>query len=89
MGIWKSDAAVAEAEELQKAIFRWTGGGGNAQKPGPDGVGRRSQGRGGEWSEDGRTVCVTGGVSFVGSALVDRLLGRGYTVRLLVESQGL
>jgi hypothetical protein len=35
-----------------------------------------------------RAVCVTGGISFVGFAVVDRLLRHGYTVRLALETQG-
>jgi hypothetical protein len=35
-----------------------------------------------------RTVCVTGGISFIGFAVVDRLLRHGYTVRLALETQG-
>jgi nucleoside-diphosphate-sugar epimerase len=34
------------------------------------------------------TVCVTGGISFIGFAVVDRLLRLGYTVRLALETQG-
>jgi nucleoside-diphosphate-sugar epimerase len=33
-------------------------------------------------------VCVTGGISFVGLAVVDRLLRHGYAVRLALETQG-
>lgn len=39
--------------------------------------------------DDGeRTVCVTSGVSFLGRAVVDRLLLRGYSVRILVDTEG-
>jgi hypothetical protein len=37
---------------------------------------------------DDRIVCVTGGISFVGFAVVNRLLEVGYTVRLALETQG-
>lgn len=37
---------------------------------------------------EARTVCVTGGTSFVGFAVVDRLLRHGYNVRLALETQG-
>jgi hypothetical protein len=36
---------------------------------------------------EARTVCVTGGISFVGLAVVDRLLRHGYAVRLALETQ--
>ncbi|XP_068303645.1 cinnamoyl-CoA reductase-like SNL6 [Pyrus communis] len=37
--------------------------------------------------EEDMLVCVTSGVSFLGLALVDRLLRRGYSVRLVVDNQ--
>lgn len=33
------------------------------------------------------TVCVTSGISFLGFAVANRLLSRGYTVRLLLDTQ--
>lgn len=36
----------------------------------------------------GTTVCVTSGISFLGFAVANRLLSRGYTVRLLLDTQG-
>ncbi|MBA0697547.1 hypothetical protein Goari_021085 [Gossypium aridum] len=36
-----------------------------------------------------KLVCVTSGVSFLGLALVNRLLLRGYSVRILVDNQGI
>ncbi|BBH00416.1 NAD(P)-binding Rossmann-fold superfamily protein, partial [Prunus dulcis] len=36
--------------------------------------------------EEDRLVCVTSGVSFLGLALVNRLLLRGYSVRILVDN---
>ena len=41
--------------------------------------------------EDGdrdRPVCVTSGLSFLGVAVVDRLLSRGYSVRIVVDNPG-
>lgn len=78
------------AEELREVILRscGVGGGCSGRKAGPGGVRRRKGGDGTGW-EEGRVVCVTGGVSFVGSAIVRRLLARGYAVRLLVDTQGL
>lgn len=36
-----------------------------------------------------KLVCVTGGVSYFGFALVNRLLLHGYIVRVLVDNQGI
>lgn len=33
-------------------------------------------------------ICVTSGVSFLGLAVVNRLLLRGYSVRIIVDNQG-
>ncbi|RZR89051.1 hypothetical protein BHM03_00016712 [Ensete ventricosum] len=82
-------SAEVEAEELREVILRSCGGGGGGcswRKAGPGGVRRRTGGDGTGW-EEGRVVCVTGGVSFVGAAIVRRLLARGYAVRLLVDTQ--
>lgn len=35
-----------------------------------------------------KKVCVTSGVSFLGIAIVNQLLLRGYSVRVIVEKQG-
>ncbi|KAM1015123.1 hypothetical protein ACFX1Q_044855 [Malus domestica] len=40
----------------------------------------------GDYEQD-MLVCVTSGVSFLGLAIVDRLLHRGYSVRLIVDNQ--
>ncbi|KAG6502492.1 cinnamoyl-CoA reductase-like SNL6 [Zingiber officinale] len=86
MGIWRrSDAEAAAVEELRKEVMRQTGSSvGNVRKPGPDGVRRKKDGGA---AREGREVCVTGGVSFVSSAIVQRLLRQGFAVRLIVESQ--
>lgn len=36
-----------------------------------------------------RFVCVTGGVSFLGLAIVNHLLTRGYSVRIVVDNPGI
>ncbi|WOL14472.1 cinnamoyl-CoA reductase-like SNL6 [Canna indica] len=86
MGVLRSTVTLeAEIEEMRETLLR--GGGGKAEtgKAGPGGVQRRSAGDAG--GGDGRMVCVTGGISFVGFAIVNRLLDRGYTVRLALETQ--
>lgn len=35
-----------------------------------------------------KLVCVTSGVSFLGLAIVNRLLRRGYSVRIIVHTEG-
>ena len=35
-----------------------------------------------------KVVCVTSGVSFLGIAIVNQLLLRGYNVRIIVDNQG-
>uniref|UniRef100_A0A2P2LQV0 Uncharacterized protein MANES_15G165400 n=1 Tax=Rhizophora mucronata TaxID=61149 RepID=A0A2P2LQV0_RHIMU len=35
-----------------------------------------------------KLVCVTSGVSFLGLAVVHRLLSRGYSVRIVVDNEG-
>ena len=39
--------------------------------------------------EEGTLVCVTSGVSYLGLALVNQLLIRGYSVRITVENPGM
>jgi hypothetical protein len=84
MGVLRSTQSLqAEVDELRASLLvgpEWRPAGGHAdakRAPGgePGGAGAR-------------TVCVTGGISFVGFALVDSLLGHGYTVRLALETQG-
>ena len=38
--------------------------------------------------ERGGLVCVTSGLSFLGVAIVNRLLTRGYSVRIIVDNPG-
>ncbi|XP_009406301.2 cinnamoyl-CoA reductase-like SNL6 [Musa acuminata AAA Group] len=87
MGVLRSTASLeAEIEEMRETLLR-SGGSGRADvlKAEPGGVRRRVVGDGG--GGDARTVCVTGGISFIGFAVVNRLLDRGYTVRLALQSQ--
>ena len=36
-----------------------------------------------------KLVCVTSGVSYLGLAIVNKLLLRGYSVRIIVENEGI
>jgi nucleoside-diphosphate-sugar epimerase len=53
---------------------------GNSQLPGRD---IRSNGLGPEAPEKGQTLLVTGGAGYIGCVLIERLLARGYNVRVL------
>jgi hypothetical protein len=91
MGVLRSTQSLqAEVDELRAALL--AGGGHEAA-----GGWRRSAGHADAKRSPGgdaggaaaRAVCVTGGISFVGFAVVDRLLRHGYTVRLALETQGI
>lgn len=88
MGVLRSSVSLeAEINEMREALLR--GGGGvriGSRKGDPEGVRWRADGEAG--GSAGRTVCVTGGISFVGFAIINRLLDRGYTVRLALDTQG-
>jgi hypothetical protein len=79
MGVLRSTQSMeAEVEEMRAALLL-------------TGACRRGAGaakRAAEGAPEARTVCVTGGASFVGFALVHRLLRHGYHVRLALETQG-
>ncbi|KAG6504688.1 hypothetical protein ZIOFF_037024 [Zingiber officinale] len=88
MGVLRSTVSLeAEIEEMRAALQRsGESAEAAARKAGPGGF--RLRVHGGENGGDERMVCVTGGISFVGFAIVNRLLDRGYTVRLALETQG-
>ncbi|GJN18273.1 hypothetical protein PR202_gb05416 [Eleusine coracana subsp. coracana] len=83
MGVLRSTQSLqAEVDELRASLmvgagWRPSGGHAHAKRAPGDEPGAASA----------RTVCVTGGISFVGFAVVDRLLRHGYTVRLALETQ--
>uniref|UniRef100_A0A0D9YH40 NAD-dependent epimerase/dehydratase domain-containing protein n=1 Tax=Oryza glumipatula TaxID=40148 RepID=A0A0D9YH40_9ORYZ len=90
MGVLRSTQSMqAEVEEMRAALLHGHGGGAAAAgwrpSAGDADVKRAAGGDGG--AAGPRTVCVTGGISFVGFAVVDRLLRHGYTVRLALETQ--
>jgi hypothetical protein len=91
MGVLRSTHSMqAEVEEMRSALFHGVSAGaadaGWQPSAGDAGVKRATGGQ--EGAAGARTVCVTGGISFVGFAVVDRLLRHGYTVRLALETQG-
>ncbi|RLM93521.1 cinnamoyl-CoA reductase 2 [Panicum miliaceum] len=85
MGVLRSTQSLqAEVDELRAALL--AGGGHGAAAGWRRSVGaKRAPGAAG--GAEARAVCVTGGISFVGFAVVDRLLRHGYTVRLALETQ--
>lgn len=89
MGVLRSTQSMqAEVEEMRAALFH--GGGGAAEAGWRPSAGDNDVKRAAgidEGAPGPRTVCVTGGISFVGFAIVDRLLRHGYTVRLALETQ--
>lgn len=92
MGLVRSEERQrAEIEELRRVLLACAAV--HRRKDG-DGIGAppRAAPRGDEDEDDegdgGRAVCVTSGVSFLGRALVSRLLLRGYSVRILVDNEG-
>nr|CAB3477725.1 unnamed protein product [Digitaria exilis] len=91
MGVLRSTHSLqAEVDELRAEL---PAGGGGVHGP-AGGWRRRSDAKRAPGADeagggaDARAVCVTGGISFVGFAVVDRLLRHGYTVRLALETQG-
>lgn len=59
------------------------------EEEGEDGtLWRRFDEVGGREQKREKLVCVTSGTSYLGSAIVDRLLSRGYSVRIAVSNQG-
>lgn len=89
MGVLRSTQSLqAEVEEMRE-MLRGSAVGSNSRKGlkmQPASVKRLTGGEAPEGDE--RIVCVTGGISFVGFAVVNRLLEVGYTVRLALETQG-
>ncbi|XP_030469981.2 cinnamoyl-CoA reductase-like SNL6 [Syzygium oleosum] len=94
MGFVRSEERQrAEIEELRRVLLACAA---VHRRKDDDGIGAppRAAPRGDDDDEDdeaggggGRAVCVTSGVSFLGRALVSRLLLRGYSVRILVDNE--
>ncbi|XP_015692797.2 cinnamoyl-CoA reductase-like SNL6 [Oryza brachyantha] len=83
MGVLRSTQSMeAEVEEMRAALLRHGAG---AWRSGA--AAKRAAGAEEGAAPEARTVCVTGGISFVGLAVVDRLLRHGYIVRLALETQ--
>lgn len=88
MGVLRSTESLeAEVEAFREMLPRGSGSlEFGAWKTGSGAVRRWTDGEEGEGH--GRMVCVTSAVSFLGFAIVNRLLAHGYSVRLVLETQG-
>lgn len=88
MGIVRSEERQrAEIEDLRRMLLACAA---VHRRKDDDGLGappRASPGEDGGGGCGGRAVCVTSGVSYLGRALVNRLLLRGYSVRILVDNE--
>ncbi|PUZ55651.1 hypothetical protein GQ55_5G229400 [Panicum hallii var. hallii] len=85
MGVLRSTQSLqAEVDELRAALLA---GGGHGAAAGWHRSAGAKRAPGAAGGAEARAVCVTGGISFVGFAVVDRLLRHGYTVRLALETQ--
>ncbi|KAJ1264232.1 hypothetical protein BS78_09G247400 [Paspalum vaginatum] len=84
MGVLRSTQSLeAEVEEMRAALLLH-----GAWRPGSArGAAKRAARPDDPAAAELRTVCVTGGTSFLGFAVVDRLLRHGYNVRLALETQ--
>ncbi|KAJ0985850.1 hypothetical protein J5N97_004206 [Dioscorea zingiberensis] len=86
MGVLRSMVSLgAEMEELRRTLRSEISYGGEWKQEKGGLAMRKTQDN--KFVDESRTVCVTSGVSFLGFALVNSLLARGYTVKLTVETQ--
>ncbi|KAH7651062.1 Cinnamoyl-CoA reductase protein [Dioscorea alata] len=87
MGVLRSMVSLgAEMEELRRTLRSEIAvSDAGAWKRGKDGMTVKETRD--KCVEEGMMICVTSGVSFLGFALVNCLLSRGYFVKLLVETQ--
>lgn len=83
MGIVRTDESKrAEIEQFRRLLLS------------PSGVWRSKdvdrRPTAGEWKEEPqeKVVCVTSGVSYLGLAIVNQLLIRGYFVRIIADNEG-
>ncbi|XAR58197.1 Cinnamoyl-CoA reductase [Bertholletia excelsa] len=76
----------AEIEEVQRALLSCAGIRGGKEDAVP-GDWKATAGGNNDAVYGEKVVCVTGGVSFLGVAVVSRLLNSGYDVRLLVANE--
>lgn len=89
MGFIESEERrFTEMEELKRLLVACAGLG--RRKDQEDFQGSRFPSEDFDVEDDGaqKLVCVTSGVSFLGLAIVNRLLRRGYSVRIIVHTEG-
>ncbi|XP_058088272.1 cinnamoyl-CoA reductase-like SNL6 [Magnolia sinica] len=83
MGIVRTaESRRAELEEFHRMLLQTVGLNGRSSGKKVSDDGPLHEVEGGE-----RLVCVTSGVSYLGFAIVNRLLSRGYSVRLALENE--
>nr|CAB3464369.1 unnamed protein product [Digitaria exilis] len=88
MGVLRSTQSLeAEVEEMRAALMLHGGGAGFGARRSGGAAAKRAARAEEAAGAEARTVCVTGGTSFVGFAVVDRLLRHGYNVRVALETQ--
>lgn len=87
MGILGAEEGMrVELEELRRMLVACAGL--QRRKDEEQFKGDRVSSRGMDTDDADKLVCVTSGVSYVGLALVKKLLVRGYSVRVIVENEG-
>lgn len=89
MGIVRADSSprTLEMEEFKRTLLACAGVDGKEDGKEEDIGGGVRAGSAEEEDEEG-LVCVTSGVSYLGLAIVSRLLLRGYAVRVIVHREG-
>jgi len=87
MGILGAEESVRmELEELRRMLVACAGL--QRRKDDEEFKGVRVSAKGIDTDDAERLVCVTSGVSYLGLAIVNKLLLRGYSFRIIVESEG-
>lgn len=87
MGILGSEESMrVELEELRRMLVACAGLQRRKDEERFEGV--RVPFMGMDIDANDKLVCVTSGVSYVGLAIVNKLLLRGYSIRIIVENQG-
>lgn len=87
MGILGAEDSIRmELEELHRMLVACAGL--QRRKDEEEFKGVRVSTKGTDADDGQKLVCVTSGVSYLGLAIVKKLLLRGYSVRIIVESEG-
>lgn len=88
MGIVRTDESrKMELEELRRMLVACAGL--QRRKDQEEFRGVRVSSKDMDTDDVEKLVCVTSGVSYLGLAIVNKLLLRGYSVRIIVENEGI